>query len=393
VATNPSGKLAKPALAWYRKHQRDLPWRRTSDLYAIWISEIMLQQTQVATVIPYYDRFLTRFPNPTSLASAAEDEVYRLWAGLGYYRRARQLHAAAKKIVEEHAGLFPQQLEHVLSLPGIGRYTAHAILSFGLDARLGIVEANTQRLYARLLHWEGPVDSTEGQKAIWQYAGEIVPAKNCGEFNQAMMEIGSQICTPRNPRCDACPLLAFCPTGQRGDTDTIPSPKPKKSYTELTEAVVLIRNTSAQWLVRRCGKSERWAGLWDFPRFDVTRCTGSTEVVKFITQSIFEQFRIHVDLVDTKHSLRHAVTRYRIQLLSFLGELRADCHHAPAPENNVESSLWIDESELQDLAWNASAKRILKWLQESHLQGAKNHPQARRAPSSAKTPRNLGRRS
>jgi A/G-specific adenine glycosylase len=353
----------------------------------------MLQQTQVATVIPYYDRFLTRFPNPTSLASAAEDEVYRLWAGLGYYRRARQLHAAAKKIVEEHAGLFPQQLEHVLSLPGIGRYTAHAILSFGLDARLGIVEANTQRLYARLLHWEGPVDSSEGQKAIWQYAGEIVPAKNCGEFNQAMMEIGSQICTPRNPRCDACPLLEFCPTGQRGDTDTIPSPKPKKSYTELTEAVVLIRNTSAQWLVRRCGKSERWAGLWDFPRFDVTRCTGSTEVVKFITQSIFEQFRIHVDLVDTKHSLRHAVTRYRIQLLSFLGELRADCHHAPAPENNVESSLWIDESELQDLAWNASAKRILKWLQESHLQGAKNHPQARRAPSSAKTPRNLGRRS
>lgn len=352
----------------------------------------MLQQTQVATVIPYYERFLARFPNPKALASASEDEVYRLWAGLGYYRRARQLHAAAKKIVEDHAGVFPQQVEHVLSLPGIGRYTAHAILSFGLDARLGIVEANTQRLYARLLHWEGPVDSSDAQKTIWQYASEIVPAQNCGEFNQAMMEIGSQICTPRNPKCDACPLLPYCSTGQRGDTDKIPAPKPKKNYTELTEAVVLVQNTSAQWLVRRCSSSERWAGLWDFPRFDVTGCTGTTEVLKSLTQSMFDQFRVCVELVDTKHSLRHAVTRYRIHLLCYLGKMQAEHAQELSPEKDSESSFWMEGDALQDLAWNASGKRILKWLQESHLQVSKSHPQTPRAPSSTTVRRNLGHR-
>jgi A/G-specific adenine glycosylase len=352
----------------------------------------MLQQTQVSTVIPYYERFLARFPNPTALANGSEDDVFRLWAGLGYYRRARQLHAAAKSILEKHAGAFPHELEHVLALPGIGRYTAHAILSFGLDAQLGIVEANTQRLYARLLHWEGSIDSSQSQKAMWRYANEIVPPKNCGEFNQAMMEIGSQVCTPRAPKCDACPLLSYCPTGQNGDADKIPAPKPKISYTDLTEAVVLVQNASAQWLVRRCSSSERWAGLWDFPRFDITECRKNADIVKSLQQSMADRFRIHVDLIDTRHALRHAVTRYRIHLLCFIGDIRDERVSNRDEKSDSESSCWIDSGLLEDLAWNASAKRILKWLQESHLQDAKNRPQVRRNPSSAKARRNLGRR-
>ena len=378
MASTPIAQLVRPAVHWYRKHQRILPWRETRDLYSIWVSEIMLQQTQVATVIPYYERFLNRFPNPAALAAAPEDEVYRLWAGLGYYRRARQLHAAAKKIVEVHGGVFPNLLQDVLALPGIGRYTAHAILSFALDAQLGIVEANTQRLYARLLHWEGPVESGAGQKAIWDYAGRIVPKKNCGEFNQAMMEIGSQICTPRNPSCDRCPLLRFCPTGQQGHADRIPTPKPRKSYTDLTEAVVLVKNTSAQWLVRRCIGSERWAGLWDFPRFDVSSGGRSADMASVLRKSMLEQFHIEVDLIDSQHSLRHAVTRYRIQVHCFAGELRTDRVCEAAHVNEPLITRWLGMDELNQLAWNASAKRILKWLQESHLQAATSHPSVRR---------------
>jgi A/G-specific adenine glycosylase len=352
----------------------------------------MLQQTQVSTVIPYYERFLLRFPDPATLAAADEEEVYRYWAGLGYYRRARQLHAAAKRITEQHSGRFPDRLEEVLALPGIGRYTAQAILSFAFDQRLGIVEANTQRLYARLMHWDRPLESTASQKALWEFAEAIVPAKLCGEFNQAMMEIGSQICTPKTPDCHHCPLLRFCPTGERGETDRIPAPKAKKVYADLTEAVVLVRNTSAQWLVRRCGESERWAGLYDFPRFDVTGSRRPAGVVSKLEQAMREKFDVDVAIVDSQYSLRHAVTRYRIQLHCFLGELRTEPLAASGSLVEPGSPRWLAFDDLHALAWNASGKRVLKWLGESLPQVSKNHQSIRPAPSSTETRRPLARR-
>ncbi len=252
----------------------------------------MLQQTQVATVIPYYHRFLDRFPDPRTLANATEDEVFKLWAGLGYYRRARQLHAAAKQIVALHSGQFPRNLDAVLALPGVGRYTAQAILSFAHDDKLGIVEANTQRLYARLLYLTDPLPWSTSQKQLWDFAERIVPRKGCGEFNQAMMEIGSQLCTPRNPNCAECPLLPLCPTGERQHTDRVPAPKDKKIITPLTEAAILVRNSSAQWLVRRCKSGERWAGLWDFPRIDVSDCDGELGRNDKIQRAMRDEFGV-----------------------------------------------------------------------------------------------------
>src|SRR5262245_31982667 len=174
--------LVKNLLAWFQRNARDLPWRRTRDLYAIWVSEIMLQQTQVATVIPYWERFITRFPDVAALATADEHEVLRLWEGLGYYRRARQLHAAARQIVAEHGGQFPSNYENVHSLPGIGRYTAGAILSIGLDQRLPIVEANTTRVLSRLTAYRGPVGSAPGQRHLWSIAESVLPQQRSGAF-------------------------------------------------------------------------------------------------------------------------------------------------------------------------------------------------------------------
>lgn len=195
--------IGQQAVGWYRTKHRDLPWRRTRNPYHIWISECMLQQTQVATVIPYFQKFLLRFPNVESLAAAELDEVYQLWAGLGYYRRARQLHAAAQKVVETNSAPFPNTVDAILALPGIGKYTAHAIASFAFDSPCGIVEANTQRLYARLIGCQSPISSSSTQKALWEYATSLVEAwaLPSGELNQALMEIGSQVCKPKDPLC------------------------------------------------------------------------------------------------------------------------------------------------------------------------------------------------
>ena len=184
-------RFADQLLKWFSTAARDLPWRKSRDLYRIWISEIMLQQTQVATVIDFYLRFLKAFPTVQKLAAAEEEQVLRLWEGLGYYRRARQLHAAAKQIVAEHAGEFPQTVEEVRALPGIGRYTAGAILSIGLDLRLPILEANTVRLLSRLAGYRGDPLSAAGQKYLWEMAEQILPPANTGLFNQALMELGS----------------------------------------------------------------------------------------------------------------------------------------------------------------------------------------------------------
>ncbi len=252
-------------LAWFRRNARDLPWRRTRDPYAIWVSEIMLQQTQVVTVVGYFERFLAAFPSIADLAAADEQEVLRLWEGLGYYRRARQLHAAARVIVAEHQGRFPHEPHQIRALPGIGRYTAGAIASIGWDAREPILEANTIRVFSRLLAYRGDPQKIAGQQRLWEFAAGVLPQKDTGLFNQALMELGSEICTPRGPRCDRCPVRDLCPTFRLGLQDEIPLPKRKTRYEDRHEAAVIVRRGD-RVVLRRCGPDERWAGLWDFPR-------------------------------------------------------------------------------------------------------------------------------
>jgi A/G-specific adenine glycosylase len=357
--------LRKRAVEWFHVNGRDLPWRRTSDPYAIWISEIMLQQTQVATVIPYYQRFLKSFPKVNDLAKASLDEVYQHWAGLGYYRRARQLHDAAKIVSETHSGIFPTSHQDVSKLPGIGRYTVGAILSFATDQRQPIVEANTQRLYARLLHWPEDLASKNSQNALWTFAEQVLPAKSgSGIVNQSLMEIGSQICTAKSPNCMACPLNSLCPTFANGSQAMIPAPKKPKIYTELKEGALIIRDDRGCFLMRRCSADERWAGLWDFPRFDVTDHANPSSAKRKLRQEFSKKFQHDVLIGRELNQLKHAVTRYRITLQSYEAILEST-----PPKKWVADLMaqglevrWLNAEELSELAVNSSANRLRKML-------------------------------
>ena len=250
---------------WHTQHGRDLPWRNCRDAYKVWISEIMLQQTTVVAVKPYFERFLQRFPDVAALAAADEEDVLRLWEGLGYYSRARNLHRAARAIVER-GGMFPSTVEELLQLPGIGRYTAGAIVSFAFDRPAPILEANTLRLYSRLLGYRDDPRSTVGQRLLWSFAEQLVPTKAAGEFNQALTDLGATVCTPTDPRCDDCPVAACCRALAEQAQADIPQAARRPEITALHEACIAIESNGCFLLIRR-PEGARWAGLWDFVRF------------------------------------------------------------------------------------------------------------------------------
>ncbi len=343
--------LRRRLLRWYRRNARDLAWRRTSDPYAIWVSEIMLQQTQVATVQRYFPRFLAAFPTITELAAAHEDRVLRLWEGLGYYRRARQLHAAAKKIVAEHAGHFPRNIEAVRSLPGIGRYSAGAILSIAFDAPLPILEANTIRLFARLIAYRKDVASPAAQKLLWETAGSLLPRQGSGTFNQALMELGSLVCTPRNPKCCQCPLQSLCPTYAEGLQERIPAAQRPPNMEDVREIAVIVRNSKGAVLLRKCGKAERWAGLWDFPRF--SNPNGST-VSKDIKSQVDKLTGIGITNLKRLTELRHGVTRFRITLSCFT----ARCSETPRLKSVEGEIRWVSPDELDSYPLSTTGRKL-----------------------------------
>lgn len=381
-------QLRSRATSWFEKNNRPLPWRQTNDPYRIWISEIMLQQTQVATVLPYYHRFLERFPDVGTLAQAPIDDVLFHWAGLGYYRRARQLHEAAKSIVENHSGVFPTDFESIRHLKGIGRYTAGAIASFAFDTPSPIVEANTQRLYARLIHLTEPTSTASSQQQLWHFAESVLAPTGSGRINHALMEIGSQVCLPKQPRCSECPLKTLCPTYENNSQEHIPAPKPSKTYIDLVEAALIVRDAHGQILVRRCGMDERWAGLWDFPRFDVTEFDNEDVRREALATQFHSRFGLNIEIGKVVHSVRHAVTKYRIQLHCYSTNTKLPRTSSvqiaePRPERpNTKTSKrpstrtgepaieadtdWVSVEELKLLALNSSAKRLLKWIDANH---------------------------
>lgn len=252
--------IASPAafrrtlLAWYGKHGRDLPWRRTRDPYAILVSEIMLQQTQVATMVPYYERWLQRFPDFETLAAATESEVLREWEGLGYYSRARNLHAAAKQLVRTG---WPDNLAQ---LPGVGRYTANAIATFALDRSVPVVEANIARLLARISNLQLPIDASAGSEKLWALATELVPKENAGRFNSALMDLGATICTARQPKCGGCVVRTFC---RADDPLSLPRKRERPALRTLTENHAFTRRRDHILLEQ---SHARWRGMWILPR-------------------------------------------------------------------------------------------------------------------------------
>ncbi|HEV2196722.1 MAG TPA: A/G-specific adenine glycosylase [Candidatus Acidoferrum sp.] len=239
----------KQLLAWFRQFQRDLPWRRTRDPYWVWLSEIMLQQTRVAAVIPYYERFLERFPNLHALASAPEQEVLRLWSGLGYYSRARNLHKAAQKIVVEHGGEFPSRLEDVRALPGIGNYTAAAILSIAFDQKRAVLDGNVARVLARLGAVRGDLRESARWQELQKCADVYLERKSPGDWNQAMMELGATLCSPKSPQCLLCPVAQFCEGRKLGIADLLPEKRKKRATVEVRLAAAVFTDESGRTLL------------------------------------------------------------------------------------------------------------------------------------------------
>jgi A/G-specific adenine glycosylase len=252
-------KLAR----WFQQHGRDLPWRRTHDPYAIMVSEFMLQQTQVVTVLDYYARWLVRFPNFNALAAASEADVLHVWQGLGYYARARNLHRAAKQVAAEHGGELPNDLAAIAALPGVGRYTAGAVATFAFDQATPIIDANIARVIARLIDLQEPIDTKRGSEILWQTAEDLLPAKSGRLHNSALMELGALLCTPRAPQCLICPIRENCRTK---NPESLPRKKPRPKTIALAENCAWIVNDGKLLLEQQTGS--RWKGLWKLPKLD-----------------------------------------------------------------------------------------------------------------------------
>jgi len=317
-------------IAWFNSHARTLPWRQSNDPYRIWISEIMLQQTQVATVIPYYERFLQSFPTVKDLASADEQQLLKHWEGLGYYRRARSMHQAARLIVEKYAGNFPSDYESVIALPGIGRYTAGAILSIANDQRFPILEGNTVRVFSRWIALESPPTQTDANRLLWRVAEAMLPkrraaATGAGTFNQAAMELGALLCTPQNPSCTACPVKGLCRAHRHGLQAQIPGKVTNIRYESRDEFVLVISDSPGEpdspeehcstpgevtYLIRPLPQGGRWAGLWDFPRTSAE----SLDSVQTAAEQLSEAIGRPVSAGMHLKTFNHAVTKYRIKL-------------------------------------------------------------------------------
>jgi A/G-specific adenine glycosylase len=348
--------LRRKLMAWYGRNARDLPWRASSDPYRVWVSEVMLQQTRVDAVRPYFERFVEAFPSVAALASADESHVLRLWEGLGYYRRARSLHAAARKVVEEFGGVFPNTVEGLRTLPGVGRYTAGAIASIAYGQRAPILEANTVRLLTRLAAYRGDPLNAAGQRFLWGLAEELLPARDVSRFNQALMELGSLVCTPVAPACDACPVRDLCHARGEGVVESLAPTTKKLQFTDVREAVVVVRR-GERVLVRRCEAHERWAGLWDFPRFAI-EAEGPLFARDELRQKVLALTGINCDPGALVKTLKHGVTRFRITL---------DCYAAEAlgalvPKSRVQAAgqRWLTAAELAETPLSVTGRKVAK---------------------------------
>jgi A/G-specific adenine glycosylase len=374
--------LRTKLIRWYKLERRALPWRETKDPYAIWLSEIMLQQTQVATVLGYYERFLAAFPTVCDLANAEEQEVLKLWAGLGYYRRARQLHAAAKVIRDDYHGYFPRDFEAVLALPGVGRYTAGAICSFAFEQRQPILEANTIRLFSRLIALREDPRASGSQQLLWAFADRILPKSTTNAkrglatknghtdsfstINQAVMELGSQVCTPKSPRCLVCPVSDLCPTFESGLQLEIPKPPVKKKPEQLSHAMVFLLSGD-RILMRQNQTGQWWEGLWDFPRLQTSvrlkelKVRAGKKNTRWLTASakrqiesdFLSQLALELQVAEPCFELSHGVTKYRIRVVCFRAQL------LEPDEELLPPFRWISLAELEnDVPLTSTAKRV-----------------------------------
>jgi len=298
--------FAEDLLDWFQRHGRhDLPWQKDKTAYRVWLSEIMLQQTQVATVIPYFQRFLDRFPSIESLADADIDEVLQRWQGLGYYARARNLHRAAQIIRDQHSGAFPGELNSVLALPGIGRSTASAILTFACNQSWPILDGNVKRVLARCFQVEGWYGQSATMQQLWQLSEQLTPAQRTADYNQAMMDLGATVCLKSRPECETCPLTHHCQSYQQHTQDRYPQKKPRKSKPH-KQTLMLLHRYDDKILLYRRPPTGIWGGLWSLPEVQ-----DATEIRRWHE----DHFRCQFSSISISENLiRHQFTHFSLDI-------------------------------------------------------------------------------
>ncbi len=342
-------------LRWYKRNRRDLPWRRTPDPYAIWISETMLQQTRVETVIPYYERFLERFPTVEALSSAETEDVYGLWAGLGYYSRARNLHAAARCIVDEWDGRLPEDADGLRSLPGVGRYTAGAVASIAFDRPEPIVDGNVARVLSRLHGIREDVKSKAVVDRLWEEAARLAVGPRPGDLNQALMELGATICTSRAPRCMACPIAIHCDANRRGDAEALPVRTPKTPPRAMEAAVAWIPRRGVVLAVRR-PPGGLLGGLWELPGGEVGNGEKPAAALRRLLR---EGTGLEVGRARHLGCVKHGFTHRDLRLHVY----RCERPTGRVRLNGFDAHKWLSPSRFDALAKGAATKKALGLIQ------------------------------
>jgi A/G-specific adenine glycosylase len=365
-------ELGVALLAWYRRQRRELPWRRTRDPYCIWVSEIMLQQTRVESVVSYYERWMRRFPSVKALAEADSDAVLQAWEGLGYYSRARNLQRAARHVVSAHGGNVPRDVGELRQLPGIGPYSAGAIASIAYDADEPVVDGNVIRVLTRLFGLSGDPRRAPLAAHLWQLARTLIPPGEARDFNQAVMELGATVCTPRAARCTECPIVARCRALALGQVEAFPERGARPKPTEELRAVAVIRRRGRVLVVRAPASAPRWAGMWQFPDLHL-RATDSAPAA--LITSIRSRFGLDIGDLDPLGTLEHQVTRFRIRLAIYAcaagrGRARAE------PEGELS---WSAPRELVGLAMPVAHRKIARSLLTEDASATLRHSPRSRA--------------
>ncbi len=335
-------------LQWFEKEQRPLPWRKDYDPYSVWISEVMLQQTQVTTMLPYFERWMVTLPNLEALASAPEDQVLKLWEGLGYYSRALNLKKAAIILMEQHGGDLPGDHDTLLTLPGIGPYTAAAISSIAFQQDRAVVDGNVIRVLSRLT---GDSESTKiNSQRFWTLAQKLLPPGKARDYNQALMELGALICSPKKPQCGSCPLQKKCP----GLTEQIPNLGKRQEKEKIQVSIAVLRRGSEVFIQKR-PPTGLMAGLWEFPGGKVEHGESPEEALR---RELQEELDVQVDALEHLLTIPHAYTRFQVQLHCFSAEFKGEIPHL---KSAVEGR-WVAIHELGEFAFPAANLRLIEFL-------------------------------
>lgn len=346
--------LRRSFLSWFRKYAREMPWRQTKDPYRIWISEIMLQQTRVEAVIPYYKRFTKAFPTVFDLSKAKEDRLLKLWEGLGYYNRAHNLKKGALWIVKECNGEFPGTVDEWLNVPGVGRYTAGAICSIAFDLQAPLLDGNVKRVFSRLFAVQQSIEETKTIQSMWTAAEQLVPKKSPGDFNQALMELGATICVPKNPKCGECPVKKYCEAYALSDQSSFPVKKKKEKVPHVQVVAAAIKK-NGRYLLGKRPEGKLLAGLWEFPGGKVE--PGETHE-EALVRELIEELDIKTQVGELLAEVEHAYSHYSVSIRLYACEIISG-----KPKTVYHSALkWITKKQMSNYALPKANLKFLNKL-------------------------------